>query len=116
VKKKFSSKSLSSPKELNRYENDERLRNDENKKAISNTVQCCNVHTFCSSLGLVGDDVSYLEKLYLRIKSILEIYKEKLSAGYEVKAALLYSTIYYDATLLNSCMLNSTVQNIGDVS
>ena len=91
MKKKFSSKSLSSPKEVNRYENDDRLRSDENKKVVSTAVQSCNVHTFCSALGLVGDDVSYLEKLYLRIKSILEIYTEKLIAGYEVKADRLYS-------------------------
>lgn len=85
MKKKCSSKSLSSPKEVNRYDNDDRIRNEENKKVVNTAVLAYNVHTFGSALGLVGDDVSYLEKLYFRIKSILEIYTEKLIAGYEVK-------------------------------
>lgn len=58
-----------------------------------------NVHTFGSALGLVGDDISYLEKLYLRIKCILEVYREKLVAGYEVNEELLFVTIHSTVTL-----------------
>lgn len=79
---------MSSPKEINRYDNEERIRKDESKKVGNNAVLSYNVHTFGSALGLVGDDVYYLEKLYLRIKGILESYTEKLIAGYEVKTAL----------------------------
>lgn len=105
---------MTSPKEVNRYDNEERIRKDENKKVGNIAVLAFNIHTFGSALGLGGDDVYYLEKLYLRIRGILEIYTEKLIAGYEVNTALLYMNIY-NASLLNACMLNFSLQNTGDI-
>ena len=52
-----------------------------------------NVYAFASLLDVDGDDVSYLEKRYLRINSILTASKRKLLAGHEVIKRLSFITL-----------------------
>lgn len=55
------------------------------QRAIQQKAAVNNVHSFGSSFGLTGDDISYLENQYTRVYSILETNERSLRTGYEVR-------------------------------
>ena len=88
TKKKSAKKSANSPiRGKSRYrEKLEDSTEDACERAIQQRATENNVHSFGCSFGLAGEDVTYLDKQYLRVTRILQTYEQNLRAGYEVRS------------------------------
>lgn len=93
-----------------------------------------NVYTFSPAYGLKSDDISYLERQYIRMNDIIKVNKKKLEEGYEQligdqrnpftigdsELLLKYSDINLDEAsndlIVKNSILPSIIQNKNDTS
>ena len=105
TKKKSAKKSTNSPiRGKSRYrEKPEDTSEDACERAIQQRATENNVHSFGCSFGLAGEDVTYLDKQYLRVTRILQTYEQNLRAGYEVCFQQINMLLYFVLCIVLCC-------------